>query len=121
MAVAELFWDDVKSKRKTTGSLPKVQQPFSSKSVDDLFASLNEPVEEESDSFVYVVVHNIDGPGLRDSETQQHLARMASCSHVRMIASVDHVNAPLCRDSCASLIFRFGTSIDALFPFASYF
>lgn len=98
VAVAELFWDQIKSKRKTTGSLPKVQQPFSSKSVDDLFAFLNEPVVGESDNFVCVVVHNIDGPGLRDSETQQYLARMASCSHVRMIASMDHVNAPLLWD-----------------------
>ncbi|KAJ8421758.1 hypothetical protein Cgig2_000804 [Carnegiea gigantea] len=98
VAVAELFWDQIKSKRKTTGCLPKVQQPFSSKSVDDLLAFLNEPVEEESGNFVCVVVHNIDGPGLRDSETQQYLARMASCSHVRMIASMDHVNATLLWD-----------------------
>lgn len=98
VTVAELFWDQMKSKRKTTGSLPKVQQPFSSKSVDDLLAFLNGSVGEESDNFICVIVHNIDGPGLRDSDTQQYLARMAACSHVRMVASMDHVNTPLLWD-----------------------
>lgn len=56
---------------------------------------------EEDDCIIYVVIHNIDGPGLRDSETQQYLARIASCSHIRVIASIDHVNAPLCKYSLA--------------------
>lgn len=63
--------------------------------MDDLFAFLNGAELEELDYLVCVVVHNIDGPGLRDSETQQNLARLASCSLVRIIASIDHVNAPL--------------------------
>ncbi|PON36090.1 Origin recognition complex, subunit [Parasponia andersonii] len=33
---------------------------------------------------------NIDGPGLRDSETQQILARLASSSHIRIVAFIDH-------------------------------
>ena len=65
--------------------------------MDDLFVFLNGSNEEDKDCFVCVVIHNIDGPGLRDSETQEYLARVAACSHVRIIASVDHVNAPLCK------------------------
>jgi origin recognition complex subunit 2 len=64
--------------------------------MDDLLAFLHESDMEENDSFVCIVVHNIDGPGLRDSESQQYLARLASCSHIRVIASIDNVNAPLC-------------------------
>lgn len=65
--------------------------------MDDLLAFLDESVVEDNDCFVCVVIHNIDGPGLRDSETQQCLAQIASCTHIRMIASMDHVNTPLCK------------------------
>ncbi|KAK9748619.1 hypothetical protein RND81_02G069800 [Saponaria officinalis] len=104
IAVAELFMDQMKSNRKTTGSSAKAQQPFTSKSTDDFLAFLNGSGEHENDNFVCVLVHNIDGPGLRDSESQQHLARLAACSHVRMVASIDHVNAPLCKHSQVSRI-----------------
>ncbi|KAL2895208.1 Origin of replication complex subunit 2 [Bienertia sinuspersici] len=97
-AVADLFWDQIKAKRKTTGNLSNVQQPYNTKSTDDLFSFLDGSLAEENDSFVCVVIHNIDGPGLRDSDTQQSLARMAACSHVRVVASIDHVNASLLWD-----------------------
>lgn len=97
ITLAELLWDQCKSKRKTPSkNLPKAQQPFNSRSMDDLLAFLDGSGLKENDCFVCVVIHNIDGTGLRDSETQQYLARIASCSRIRMIASIDHVNAPLC-------------------------
>lgn len=96
ITLAEVLWNQCKSKRKTPSrNLPRAQQPFNSRSMDDLFAFLDGSELKENDYFVCVVIHNIDGPGLRDSETQQHLGRIASCSHIRMIASIDHVNAPL--------------------------
>ncbi|KAJ6703916.1 ORIGIN RECOGNITION COMPLEX SUBUNIT 2 [Salix viminalis] len=99
IALAEIWWDDLKTKRRTSsGVSSKVQQPFNSRSMDDLLAFLHESDVEENDSFVCVVVHNIDGPGLRDSESQQYLAQLASCSHIRIVASVDNVNAPLLWD-----------------------
>ncbi|XP_065853237.1 origin of replication complex subunit 2 isoform X2 [Euphorbia lathyris] len=60
--------------------------------------SINLKQVEGNDSFVCVVIHNIDGPALRDSENQQNVARIASCSHIRIVASIDHVNAPLLWD-----------------------
>ncbi|KMS98959.1 hypothetical protein BVRB_3g066990 [Beta vulgaris subsp. vulgaris] len=98
VAAAELFWEQIKTRKKSTGSLCKVQQPFSSKSTDDLFAFLDGSLTEEDDSFICILIHNIDGPGLRDSDTQQFLARMAACSHVRIVATIDHVNASLLWD-----------------------
>ncbi|GMH23229.1 hypothetical protein Nepgr_025072 [Nepenthes gracilis] len=98
ITLAELMLDQLKTKRKTAGSLPEVKQPLSSRSVDDLLAFLEGLHVEENDYFVCVLVHNIDGPGLRDSDNQQHLARMAACSHVRIIASIDNINAPLLWD-----------------------
>uniref|UniRef100_A0A2P2JBU2 Origin recognition complex subunit 2 n=1 Tax=Rhizophora mucronata TaxID=61149 RepID=A0A2P2JBU2_RHIMU len=97
-ALAEVWWEQIKTRRRTPSKiLPKVQQPFSSRSMDDLLAFLDSPQEGATDYFVSLVVHNIDGPGLRDSENQQFLARIASCSCVRIVASIDHVNAPLCK------------------------
>ncbi|WJX09434.1 Origin recognition complex subunit 2 [Trifolium repens] len=90
IALAELLCDQVKAKRKVSG-----RQPFNTQSMEDLLTFLYEAEVEDNDSFVCVVIHNIDGPGLRDSETQQYLARLASCTHIRIVASIDHVNAPL--------------------------
>jgi len=47
---------------------------------------------------VYVVVHNIDGPNLRDTQSQDMLSQLAQCSAVRLVASMDHVDAPLLWD-----------------------
>lgn len=93
VAIAEVLWDQLKAKRRTPS---KIQQPFDSQSMEDLLSFLDGSHAKESDCFVCVVVHNIDGPGLRASESQQYLARVASCSQVRLVASIDHVNAPLC-------------------------
>ncbi|KAI4316718.1 hypothetical protein L6164_024671 [Bauhinia variegata] len=100
IAISEILWDQLKAKRKTLShGLPKSHQPFSSQSMDDLLEFLDEAeAEAEEDCFVCVVIHNIDGPGLRDSETMQYLARLAACTHIRIIASIDHVNAPLLWD-----------------------
>lgn len=99
VAIAEVLSDQLKSRvRNASGSTSKVHHPFTSRSMDDLFSFLNGSNEEDKDCFVCVVIHNIDGVGLRDSETQDYLARVAACSHVRIIASIDHVNAPLLWD-----------------------
>ncbi|XP_065853236.1 origin of replication complex subunit 2 isoform X1 [Euphorbia lathyris] len=99
IALAELWWDQLKRKqRKSSRTVHKNEQPFNSRSIDDLLAFMDEPQVEGNDSFVCVVIHNIDGPALRDSENQQNVARIASCSHIRIVASIDHVNAPLLWD-----------------------
>ncbi|KAL0366177.1 UNVERIFIED_CONTAM: Origin of replication complex subunit [Sesamum radiatum] len=99
VTLAELLWDQLKTQRKSTlANLPKNQQPFHTRSMDDLISFLDGPHLEDDECFVCVLVNNIDGPGLRDSETQQYLARLAACSHIRMVASIDHVNAPLLWD-----------------------
>lgn len=98
IALAEVLWDQLKNKRATSSAnLPKAQQPFNSRSMDDLLAFLNGSEAEDKDCFICVVMHNIDGPALRDSETQQYLAQIAACSCIRIVASIDHVNAPLCK------------------------
>ncbi|KAL0369015.1 UNVERIFIED_CONTAM: Origin of replication complex subunit [Sesamum calycinum] len=85
VTLAELLWDQLKTQRKSAlANLPKNQQPFHTRSMDDLISFLGGPHLEDDECFVCVLVNNIDGPGLRDSETQQYLARLAACSHIRV-------------------------------------
>ncbi|XP_076929468.1 origin of replication complex subunit 2-like [Bidens hawaiensis] len=98
MAMAEVLFEQVKLQPRSSGGSLKSQQPFSTRSMDDLIAFLDGPHAPESECFACLVIHNIDGPGLRDSESQHLLARIAACSHVRVVASIDHVNAPLLWD-----------------------
>ncbi|KAM7265016.1 hypothetical protein ACFE04_002699 [Oxalis oulophora] len=89
-ATAELLWDQLKTK-------PKARNTFTT--IDDVFSFLDgSEDDEENDYVVCIVIHNIDGPALREAETQLYLARLASCSHIRIVASIDHVNAPLLWD-----------------------
>lgn len=44
---------------------------------------------------VYLVLHNMDGPLLRSSKAQDALSRLAATRRLRLLASVDHVNAAL--------------------------
>ncbi|TQD84418.1 hypothetical protein C1H46_030031 [Malus baccata] len=53
---------------------------------------------KSSELFRRYDIHNINGLELRESETQQGLARVVSCSHICIVASIDHVNAPLLND-----------------------
>lgn len=96
ITLAEVLSEQVKNKRRAScRDLPKSDEPFSSQSIEDLLAFLDAAETEEEDCFVCVVIHNIDGPGLREPETQQYLAGLAACSHIRIVASIDHLNAPL--------------------------
>ena len=56
------------------------------------------PPSAEGPPRLYLVVHSIDGPGLRSAESQGLLAEVAACSHVHLIASADHLNAALLWD-----------------------
>jgi len=48
-----------------------------------------------SSNRLYLVVHNIDGLAMRNAETQTILGELSALPRVHLIASVDHVNAPL--------------------------
>lgn len=46
---------------------------------------------------IFLIVHNIDGTMLRNDKAQSVLSRLASIRNIHMIASIDHINAPLCK------------------------
>lgn len=47
------------------------------------------------DLHVYLLIHNIDGPMLRGEKTQSSLGQLASLPNLHLVASLDHINAPL--------------------------
>ncbi|XP_074564589.1 origin of replication complex subunit 2 isoform X2 [Curcuma longa] len=99
ISLAEVLSDQLKHERKSrTRSKSNTEHTFSSQSIEDLLSFLNVQLPQDNNCFVYAIIHNIDGPSLKDSDSQQYLAQLASCSRVRMVASIDHVNAPLLWD-----------------------
>lgn len=91
--IVNTLWDASKVQKPGSAKFKKDGPPVSSNSLADLLAFLT---YQEDLAHIYVVVHNIDGPGLRDDDIQQTLATVASSKHVRIVASIDNVNAPIC-------------------------
>ncbi|NXM71606.1 ORC2 protein, partial [Serilophus lunatus] len=54
--------------------------------------------KEDSSLELYVLIHNLDSQMLRGERSQQILAQLSSLPSIYLIASVDHINAPLMWD-----------------------
>lgn len=46
---------------------------------------------------LFLIIHNIDGTMLRNSKAQSTLASISQIKNVHTIATIDHINAPLCK------------------------
>ena len=44
---------------------------------------------------LYLLIHNLDGPSLKNNKAQTVLSALARVPKIRLIASVDHINAAL--------------------------
>ncbi|EER93232.1 origin of replication complex subunit 2 [Sorghum bicolor] len=97
--IAEMFWDQTKAKRKRQpGTRSQLSQQFPSQSTEDIISFLMRQTSDDVDDPVCLLIHNVDGPALRDAESQQCLAQISCCPQIRIVASIDHVNAPLLWD-----------------------
>jgi len=56
---------------------------------------------------VYLVIHNLEGLALRQDKAQGAIAQLASSPRLRLIASIDHINAPLLWDASMTSKFNF--------------
>ncbi|XP_057712443.1 origin recognition complex subunit 2 [Corythoichthys intestinalis] len=52
----------------------------------------------KNDRHVYLLINNIDGPMLRGEKTQSALGQLASLPNIHLVATIDHINAPLVWD-----------------------
>ena len=79
--------------------LEHVGAPVTGDKLQQIATHLREPLA--------VVVHSLDSPVLRTPKNQQILSNLAANKYITMIASVDHVNAPLLFDSLKSSRYNF--------------
>lgn len=45
---------------------------------------------------LFLLIHNLDGALLRNHKSQHVLSKLAKIRNIHLIASIDHINAPLC-------------------------
>ncbi|XP_043931637.1 origin recognition complex subunit 2 [Protopterus annectens] len=57
-----------------------------------------ESFNKDSSMQLFLIIHNIDGQMLRGEKTQLILGQLASIPNIYLIASIDHINAPLMWD-----------------------
>lgn len=63
-------------------------------------------LKNDPDSHYYLIIHNIDGPMLRGEKNQQALGQLASIPNMHLLASIDHINAPLVWDHSKMSLFN---------------
>ncbi|OXU28269.1 hypothetical protein TSAR_010960 [Trichomalopsis sarcophagae] len=56
---------------------------------------------------IYLLIHNIDGGMLRSNKVQDMLSRLANIPNIHVLASVDHINAPLIWDNVKRTRYNF--------------
>ncbi|XP_060797015.1 origin recognition complex subunit 2 [Neoarius graeffei] len=63
-------------------------------------------LKKDPDNHIYLIIHNIDGPMLRGEKNQQALGQLASIPNMHLLASIDHINAPLVWDHAKMCAFN---------------
>ncbi|XP_063227687.1 origin recognition complex subunit 2 [Bacillus rossius redtenbacheri] len=76
-------------------------------STADCLSLIEREFQSDENLSLYLIVHNIDGPTLRTHKVQDVLARLAAVRNIYLLASVDHINAPLIWDQRKLSIFNF--------------
>ncbi|KAH0560842.1 origin recognition complex subunit 2 [Cotesia glomerata] len=75
--------------------------------INDCFTIIESTMKKNPDDRLYLLVHNIDGAMLRSNKSQDMLSRLAAIANVRMVASVDHINAPMLWDNVKRARYNF--------------
>ncbi|XP_018425654.1 PREDICTED: origin recognition complex subunit 2 [Nanorana parkeri] len=61
---------------------------------------------EDSSLVLYLLIHNLDSHMLRGDKCQQVLGQLASISNIHLLASIDHINAPLMWDQTKQSLYN---------------
>ncbi|KAL2087517.1 hypothetical protein ACEWY4_016345 [Coilia grayii] len=67
---------------------------------------IGKTLRKDPDTHIYLIIHNIDGPMLRAEKTQQALGQLASIPSMHLLASIDHINAPVVWDQSKMSLFN---------------
>ncbi|XP_073502604.1 origin recognition complex subunit 2 [Phyllobates terribilis] len=65
-----------------------------------------EKFKEEPSLELYLLIHNLDSHMLRGDKCQQVLGQLASISNIHLLASIDHINAPLMWDQSKQSLYN---------------
>ncbi|KAK2874708.1 hypothetical protein Q8A67_021861 [Cirrhinus molitorella] len=63
-------------------------------------------LREDPTNHVFLIINNIDGPMLRGDRNQQALGQLAALPNMHLLASIDHINAPLIWDQAKMSMFN---------------
>ncbi|XP_071580138.1 origin recognition complex subunit 2 [Temnothorax nylanderi] len=74
---------------------------------NDCLELIETVMKDNPDDRLYLIIHNIDGIMLRSNKVQNILASLAAIPNIHVVASVDHVNAPLLWDHIKRAKFNF--------------
>ncbi|XP_062907803.1 origin recognition complex subunit 2 [Mobula hypostoma] len=72
----------------------------------DQLGFITRAFNEDPSLDLYLLIHNIDGQMLRGERNQQILSQLAAIPGVHLLASIDHLNAPLMWDQTRSSFFN---------------
>ncbi|XP_014469777.1 PREDICTED: origin recognition complex subunit 2 [Dinoponera quadriceps] len=75
--------------------------------LNDCLKLIEEVLATNLDDRLYLIIHNIDGIMLRSNKVQNVLTSLAAIPNIRILASVDHINAPLLWDHIKRAKFNF--------------
>lgn len=56
---------------------------------------------------VVLLVHNIDGESMRSDKTQAFLSKLSSAKEIWVVATIDHINAPVMWDAAKLALYNF--------------
>lgn len=56
---------------------------------------------------VVLLVHNIDGESMRSDKTQAFLSQLSSAAEIWVVATIDHINAPIMWDAAKLAMYNF--------------
>lgn len=59
--------------------------------------AIDKDLKENREIHIFLIINNIDGTMLRNHNAQLILSRLANIEQIHLIASMDHINAPLCK------------------------
>ncbi|KAG7169286.1 Origin recognition complex subunit 2-like [Homarus americanus] len=76
-----------------------LDQSGSFHSIQEQLEFIEEIYSKPNAESLFIIIHNLDGPLLRGDKTQSAIAHLASITNVHLLASIDHINAPLIFDS----------------------
>ncbi|KAL0110283.1 hypothetical protein PUN28_013732 [Cardiocondyla obscurior] len=74
---------------------------------NDCLELIETVMKDNPDDRLYLIIHNIDGIMLRSNKIQNILASLAAIPNIHVVASVDHINAPLLWDHTKRSKFNF--------------